>query len=365
MAYADDEPEATASASAAEASAFRQAEKRYQLRRPPAGRRRRPVTPPDLSGAIDVDAAPALEALVAAGEVIALEAINSGFAPSARAFTFPARPGFVLIRDALPLAARRRLAADAFLAFPEPPAHTNFTRAHGGVLRGLFAAAQAGLRLDEEAAGAGGSVAAPWRAGGGGPAAAALLARLRWASVGPQFDWTARKYLRDGPYLPLPLYLSELATSLAAGAAAALAAAAAGGGLTPVAAAPAAAFRPDAALVNYYRAGDTLGGHIDNAEADLEQPLVALSLGCPGVLLVGGPTRAVPPTALLVRCGDACVFTGPARRAFHGVPRVLPGGAAAGAAALAAGAGAAFAPVAAALREARVSVSVRATAPGL
>jgi alkylated DNA repair protein alkB family protein 1 len=363
MAYADDEPEAAAGTAAAEASAFRQAEKRYQLRRPPAGRRRRPAPPPDLSGAVDVDAGPELAALVAAGDVVALD--SSAFAPGARAYAMPARPGFVLVRGALPPAARRRLAADAFLAFPEPPAHTNFTRARGGALRGLFDAAQAGLRLDEEAAAGGGSVAAPWRAGGPGPAAAALLARLRWASVGPQFDWSARSYLRDGPHLPMPLYLSELAASLAAAAAAALAAAAAAGALVPVVVAPAAAFRPDAALANYYRAGDTLGGHIDDAEADLEQPLVALSLGCPGMLLVGGPTRAVPPTALLVRCGDACVFAGPARRVFHGVPRVLPGADAAGAAALAAGGGAAFAPVAAALRGARVSVSVRATASGL
>ena len=38
-----------------------------------------------------------------------------------------------------------------------------------------------------------------------------------------------------------------------------------------------------------------------------------------------GLIRDVPPTALLLRGGDAVVMTGQARRSFHGVPRVLPG----------------------------------------
>lgn len=38
-----------------------------------------------------------------------------------------------------------------------------------------------------------------------------------------------------------------------------------------------------------------------------------------------GLTRAVPPTALLLRSGDAVVMAGRARRCFHGVPRVFPG----------------------------------------
>jgi alkylated DNA repair dioxygenase AlkB len=102
--------------------------------------------------------------------------------------------------------------------------------------------------------------------------------------------------MRDVDHRPLPPNLKDLAAALVHVAAAAAAAAAAPPAVHGIAAAAEqlvrpGAFRPDAALVNYYYAGDTLGGHRDDAEADLGQPLVALSLGCPGLLLVGGETR--------------------------------------------------------------------------
>ena len=40
------------------------------------------------------------------------------------------------------------------------------------------------------------------------------------------------------------------------------------------------------------------------------QPIVSLSLGCSAVLLVGGTDRDAPPSPLLVRHGDAVIFTG-------------------------------------------------------
>ena len=42
------------------------------------------------------------------------------------------------------------------------------------------------------------------------------------------------------------------------------------------------------ALVNYYRQGDTLGGHKDDVEQDKTAPIVALSLGCDAIFLLGG-----------------------------------------------------------------------------
>ncbi len=47
-------------------------------------------------------------------------------------------------------------------------------------------------------------------------------------------------------------------------------------------------FTPDAAIVNYYTPGDTLGGHLDDVEEDMDQPIVGLSLGCDAVFLMGG-----------------------------------------------------------------------------
>lgn len=46
--------------------------------------------------------------------------------------------------------------------------------------------------------------------------------------------------------------------------------------------------------------GDTLNGHIDDAERCLHQPLVSLSLGCPAIFLMGADSKDVPPTALLL-----------------------------------------------------------------
>lgn len=151
-----------------------------------------------------------------------------------------------------------------------------------------------------------------WSAEGPGPAASALLDKLRWATLGPQYNWTARQYEFDVPHRPLPEELRHLAVRIAAVAESVLqrccrkanhgnvgdgtltAAAAADGcparhekescivddsfpgaadgcsirneaesqhqsppvatGTAPLAS-PAAPYKPDAALVNYYREG--------------------------------------------------------------------------------------------------------------
>lgn len=49
-----------------------------------------------------------------------------------------------------------------------------------------------------------------------------------------------------------------------------------------------AAWEPNVALVNYYREGETLGGHKDDAEEDMNAPIVAISLGCDAIFLLGG-----------------------------------------------------------------------------
>jgi 2OG-Fe(II) oxygenase superfamily len=55
------------------------------------------------------------------------------------------------------------------------------------------------------------------------------------------------------------------------------------------------------------RQGDTLGGHQDDAECDLTQPIVSVSVGCAAVFLLGGSSRDVAPTAMLLRSGDVVV----------------------------------------------------------
>ena len=58
-----------------------------------------------------------------------------------------------------------------------------------------------------------------WVSRGDGPAAQKLLMKLRWCTLGPQFDWTARVYDSERPYKPLPAELHALACRLGTSAA--------------------------------------------------------------------------------------------------------------------------------------------------
>ncbi|GMP54172.1 hypothetical protein CsSME_00019420 [Camellia sinensis var. sinensis] len=79
----------------------------------------------------------------------------------------------------------------------------------------------------------------------------------------------------------------------------------------------------EAAIVNYFGAhklnkpnylvknvcallmpGDTLGGHLDDMEADWTKPIVSISLGCKVVFLLGGKSRQDPSVAMFLRSGD-------------------------------------------------------------
>jgi alkylated DNA repair protein (DNA oxidative demethylase) len=81
----------------------------------------------------------------------------------------------------------------------------------------------------------------------------------------------------------------------------------------------------DIALINYYAADARMGMHRDSDEKS-DAPVVSLSLGDSCVFRFGNTeTRARPYTDVELRSGDLFVFGGPARLAYHGVPRVLPG----------------------------------------
>ncbi|MCW7941596.1 DNA repair protein [Streptomyces hygroscopicus] len=81
----------------------------------------------------------------------------------------------------------------------------------------------------------------------------------------------------------------------------------------------------DIALINFYAADARMGMHRDSDEKS-DAPVVSLSLGDTGVFRFGNTeTRARPYTDVELRSGDLFVFGGPARLAYHGVPRVCPG----------------------------------------
>ncbi|PSR84763.1 Alpha-ketoglutarate-dependent dioxygenase [Actinidia chinensis var. chinensis] len=85
-------------------------------------------------------------------------------------------------------------------------------------------------------------------------------------------------------------------------------------------------FQPEAAIVNYFGSGDTLGGHLDDMEADWSKPIVSMSLGCKAIFLLGGKSRQDLPIAMFLRSGDIVLMAGKARECFHGVPRIFTDG---------------------------------------
>jgi len=105
-------------------------------------------------------------------------------------------------------------------------------------------------------------------------AAEAAVYRLRWVTLGLHYDWTAKVY-PPGRAGVFPADLSAVMARLAATAAACP-------DLPPATAARLRRFAAEAAIVNYYRPGDTLAAHTDHSEEDLEAPLLSLRSVGPG-----------------------------------------------------------------------------------
>jgi alkylated DNA repair protein (DNA oxidative demethylase) len=82
---------------------------------------------------------------------------------------------------------------------------------------------------------------------------------------------------------------------------------------------------PEACLVNVYDASAKMGLHQDRDEADLDAPVLSLSLGDHARFRIGGTARGGRTNSVELKSGDAFVFGGPARLAYHGVDRIYPG----------------------------------------
>lgn len=155
--------------------------------------------------------------------------------------------------------------------------------------------------------------------------------------------WEPYKYDDDDASPPIPDWLERAARSaltaavavdplVAASPGTASASTASAGTASPGTALPdvapaatPAAYSPDAALVNLYGPGATMGLHQDRDEASLD-PVVSLSLGDACTFRFGTPEhRGRPYSDVRLESGDLVVFGGPSRMAFHGVPKVLDG----------------------------------------
>lgn len=82
---------------------------------------------------------------------------------------------------------------------------------------------------------------------------------------------------------------------------------------------------PEACLVNFYGPGTRMGLHQDRDEDDFDAPVLSLSLGDTALFRIGGAGRRDPTISLRLASGDALLFGGPARLAFHGIDRIVPG----------------------------------------
>ena len=340
-------------------TAFRREEKRYQLHRDQTflTRRNKKVGGPlvtrrtSLADALD---SRDLRAVAAAGggehgvRAVALQTESdgteqpNGTAPR-EAYELASRPGCVVFPGALDVATQRKWLADAVTRLCEPPAATNHDAAHGPI-KGLWAAATSAeprwLKSSDESTSEKASrdedrcwsLSPPPSTNGRDPrdaktSASSLLRRLRWATLGPPYDWTTRTYRTDAKaFSVVPEDIVARCETLAAFAAASeFGANRAERGIDSDSdvGKKKRRFRFGAGLVNYYREGDALAGHVDDAERDLTKPIISFSLGSPCVFLLGGDTRDAKPTPLILRSGDAVALVREARRRFHGVPRVF------------------------------------------
>jgi DNA oxidative demethylase len=82
---------------------------------------------------------------------------------------------------------------------------------------------------------------------------------------------------------------------------------------------------PEACLVNFYDEPARMGLHQDRDEQELAAPIVSLSLGDCALFRIGTDARKGPTRSVRLQSGDAFVFGGPARLAFHGIDRIYPG----------------------------------------
>ncbi|OCK84658.1 hypothetical protein K432DRAFT_107599 [Lepidopterella palustris CBS 459.81] len=134
-----------------------------------------------------------------------------------------------------------------------------------------------------------------------------LTRKLRWLTLGGQYDWTLKRYPSTAP----PAFPADIATLLAS--------------IFPET-------KPQAAIVNLYSPGDKLSVHRDVAEGS-RAGLGSVSLGCEGVFVVGGTGRKERgegrekdvTLTLRLPSGSAVYMSGEARFAWHGVPQIIAG----------------------------------------
>lgn len=130
-----------------------------------------------------------------------------------------------------------------------------------------------------------------------------FLKRVRWFTIGYQYDWTTKEYLleRKNQFPPM---IGKVAKEIA--------------GLIGC-----NNYVPESGVINYYQLKNTLMGHVDRSEKNMHAPLISISLGHACVFLMGGSGRDDPVYPFILRSGDVVIFQQECRRNYHGVPRII------------------------------------------
>jgi alkylated DNA repair protein (DNA oxidative demethylase) len=134
----------------------------------------------------------------------------------------------------------------------------------------------------------------------------ASCGRAGWVSDVDGYRYSSRDPETQQPWPPIPPLLLDVAQR-----------AAAMGGFD--------GFVSDSCLINCYVPGARMSLHQDKNERNFSAPIVSLSLGLPIVFLFGGMRRSDRPLRYRLQHGDAVVWGGPARLAFHGVEPLADG----------------------------------------
>ena len=162
-----------------------------------------------------------------------------------------------------------------------------------------------------------------WGEASGGPRSPRMRngSSMSVEMVGLGWHWYPYRYARTrddgdgGRALAFPPWLGELSRRAVADAVA----------VDPLVATDPDGFAPDVALVNWYPPGATMGMHVDRDEV-VPAPVVSFSVGATGIFRLGNASgRGRPWVDVPLDSGDVVVFGGPARLAYHGVPRLVPG----------------------------------------
>lgn len=131
-----------------------------------------------------------------------------------------------------------------------------------------------------------------------------LSNKLRWLTIGDQYDWPTRSYTRGGPS-SFPADLSQLVQ-----------------GIFPH-------IQPESGVVLLYSGKDYMPVHRDVSE-ECQTALASFSLGCDGIFIIArgedeGLGENRPRTvAIRVRSGDCIHLDGEARWAWHAMARTIP-----------------------------------------